>query len=557
MLKQTRSYVHNCIAATAFVAATFSVSGLSGAVTENAIDPAKESKAPSPQIELPQNATPPAWAPRAPLTLSEPARGNNFKWLGSQTTYTVPPVLCNGVNIGRLDFLYQPTYESAGTASNSGDMGGAALEGGFTANGNKPCSPDYKPNTSFKWLQMYKWDNAVVPPGAVSGVWNLDSSASSWPFYPYGSNDTNPAGGAFTASFYDGPRTFEPSSGNPDANCNFTLALTCTNKGKVNLIGSFVWGFRLASSTSTTDGAIGNTAVPPEAWLAPVTDSRVRQVASLLKGTKVKKGMAVSKGCCCPHPKAASSMVTAEGQGCIVFDVPEGDSIEAIAVFPRNHAIDWELFTENPGWIAEPSEFHGVPQLSYEEEPSEMYQEGVYLFPEVSVHGPQEFSINIPLTGHDSFFDIYLLNSEFEWVPWVQETDLLLGDMDGNGVHDELDIELVELTLFNMSEYQAAYPEINPVFAGDMDHDGSLSFFDVEILVELVEELNRGPAHRDMNHCPADLDGDGSVSVTDLLSVIAAWGYCDGCPEDINADGEVSVVDLLDVISTWGACSGG
>ena len=51
---------------------------------------------------------------------------------------------------------------------------------------------------------------------------------------------------------------------------------------------------------------------------------------------------------------------------------------------------------------------------------------------------------------------------------------------------------------------------------------------------------------------PGDVDGDGFVTVSDLLAVISAWGPCgEGCPEDLNGDGVVDVIDLLLVISFW------
>jgi len=54
--------------------------------------------------------------------------------------------------------------------------------------------------------------------------------------------------------------------------------------------------------------------------------------------------------------------------------------------------------------------------------------------------------------------------------------------------------------------------------------------------------------------CPADINGDGTVNVSDLLSLIAAWGPCDSCIEDIDGSGEVNVSDLLTVIGAWGPC---
>ncbi|MHC4209862.1 MAG: M14 family zinc carboxypeptidase [Planctomycetota bacterium] len=53
--------------------------------------------------------------------------------------------------------------------------------------------------------------------------------------------------------------------------------------------------------------------------------------------------------------------------------------------------------------------------------------------------------------------------------------------------------------------------------------------------------------------CPADVDGDGSVGVTDFLQLLAAWGNTSG-PEDINGDGSVDVLDFLALLAAWGPC---
>ena len=49
----------------------------------------------------------------------------------------------------------------------------------------------------------------------------------------------------------------------------------------------------------------------------------------------------------------------------------------------------------------------------------------------------------------------------------------------------------------------------------------------------------------------ADLDGDGTVNVFDLLALLAAWGTPDG---DLNGDGTTDVFDLLALLSAWGGC---
>ncbi len=56
--------------------------------------------------------------------------------------------------------------------------------------------------------------------------------------------------------------------------------------------------------------------------------------------------------------------------------------------------------------------------------------------------------------------------------------------------------------------------------------------------------------------CPADADGDGSVGITDLLGLLAAWGSSDPdhdiAPE--GGDGVVNIADLLALLAAWGLC---
>ena len=55
-------------------------------------------------------------------------------------------------------------------------------------------------------------------------------------------------------------------------------------------------------------------------------------------------------------------------------------------------------------------------------------------------------------------------------------------------------------------------------------------------------------------NCPQDLDGDGSVGVSDLLSLLASWGPCKGCPADFDGNGNVGIPDLLALLANWGPC---
>jgi hypothetical protein len=53
--------------------------------------------------------------------------------------------------------------------------------------------------------------------------------------------------------------------------------------------------------------------------------------------------------------------------------------------------------------------------------------------------------------------------------------------------------------------------------------------------------------------CPADLDGDGSVGIDDLLALLNRWGSDDEIG-DLDGDGTVDTDDLLLLIQDWGDC---
>ena len=50
-----------------------------------------------------------------------------------------------------------------------------------------------------------------------------------------------------------------------------------------------------------------------------------------------------------------------------------------------------------------------------------------------------------------------------------------------------------------------------------------------------------------------DVNDDGRVDVTDLLHLVARWGWCDACREDLDADVDVDGADLLVVVRAWAA----
>ncbi len=77
---------------------------------------------------------------------------------------------------------------------------------------------------------------------------------------------------------------------------------------------------------------------------------------------------------------------------------------------------------------------------------------------------------------------------------------------------------------------------------------------DCDIADGTSQDIN-GNGIPDECECPADITGDGTIDVLDLLAVLSAWGPCPPiCPADVNSDGVVDVLDLLEVLAAWGQC---
>jgi hypothetical protein len=72
-----------------------------------------------------------------------------------------------------------------------------------------------------------------------------------------------------------------------------------------------------------------------------------------------------------------------------------------------------------------------------------------------------------------------------------------------------------------------------------------------------LPDANRGAVwvlFLDDGSCPWDLDDNGSVGASDLLSLLVSWGPCKGCPADFDGNGTVGAADLLALLVNWGPC---
>ena len=52
--------------------------------------------------------------------------------------------------------------------------------------------------------------------------------------------------------------------------------------------------------------------------------------------------------------------------------------------------------------------------------------------------------------------------------------------------------------------------------------------------------------------CPADVNGDGQITVADLLLLLSDFGCAMDCDGDVDGDGAVTVADILLVLAAFG-----
>lgn len=94
------------------------------------------------------------------------------------------------------------------------------------------------------------------------------------------------------------------------------------------------------------------------------------------------------------------------------------------------------------------------------------------------------------------------------------------------------------------------------VAIGDVNDDGALDY--------MISSVGNDDGGTDIGRvyviageffpCPADLDGDGNVGLSDLLALLAAWGSKPNGPPDLDGDGNVGLGDLLILLADWGPC---
>ena len=121
-------------------------------------------------------------------------------------------------------------------------------------------------------------------------------------------------------------------------------------------------------------------------------------------------------------------------------------------------------------------------------------------------------------------------------------------DLDGDGGTDGPG-ETVDATSIGLDMFEATFVNVS-------GSDGEQSI----TAVAFDPSLNPGSAETTVDvggFTPGDLDGDGTVGITDFLTLLALWGRCDDpCPPfclgDIDGDCNVGITDFLLLLGNWG-----
>ncbi len=97
------------------------------------------------------------------------------------------------------------------------------------------------------------------------------------------------------------------------------------------------------------------------------------------------------------------------------------------------------------------------------------------------------------------------------------------------------------------------FPDSDDVLVPGADCNGNGIPDTCELAAETASDGNRNGIP-DECECPADLDGNASVDIVDMLALLKAWGTDPGGPPDLDGDGDVSVTDFLQLLESWGDC---
>ena len=163
-------------------------------------------------------------------------------------------------------------------------------------------------------------------------------------------------------------------------------------------------------------------------------------------------------------------------------------------------------------------------------------------------------------------------------IKWAKEDIQPLGNSHhstrGLAIHEDGRIELAgsftgtvgsETDGMQLTVTMSSYGEVtdtttwNPGTFGDVNRDVVIDAQDKVYTCGLANTTGTNFQYdgtiMQVNSCPADVQGDGEVTVTDLLMILAAFGT-DHPGADLNNDGIVDVADVLIILENWNGCNG-
>ncbi|MCH7847883.1 MAG: VCBS repeat-containing protein [Planctomycetes bacterium] len=197
-------------------------------------------------------------------------------------------------------------------------------------------------------------------------------------------------------------------------------------------------------------------------------------------------------------------------------EIPNGSQHRGwhAAAFDSNNDGDIDIFLG--GWTNDHL-FENVPSNEVDEDHLDGLLPPVYNTDPVAVLGhSEEDEIDIYVAddiGDDSFIAVVLNGPDDYLLEVLDVDDVLLGASDRGGLGIE---EAMQITITTAGTYK----------------------------VRVTVNESAGSQF--------DLDGDGSVGVSDLLSLLGQWGTDPGGPPDFDGDGTVGVSDLLALLINWG-----
>ena len=96
--------------------------------------------------------------------------------------------------------------------------------------------------------------------------------------------------------------------------------------------------------------------------------------------------------------------------------------------------------------------------------------------------------------------------------------------------------------------WQAPMTDIGPIvfyLAGNATNEDGTS---------LGDHVYNAAIEAGFNHCPPDVNGDGTVDGVDIAYLLSAWGT-PGPDADMTGDGLIDSADLVSLLAGWGPCA--